>query len=68
MRVQQTSRLRVDIETKSELSAGQTVCDVWRQSGKPPNCTVATAMDVAGFWELQMAALARADAASPLNH
>ena len=26
--------LRVDVETKSELGAGQTVCDVWRQ-GQP---------------------------------
>lgn len=29
-----------DIETVSELSAGQTVCDVWHQSTKPKNAHV----------------------------
>lgn len=29
-----------DIETVSELSAGQTVCDVWHQSNKPKNAHV----------------------------
>ncbi len=60
-------RMRVDVETVSPLAAGQTICDVWGQSGKPANVTVATAMDVDAFWELMLAALARADAASPLN-
>ena len=37
----QVERMRVDVETCSPLSAGQTVCDVWHQSGKPKNVTVA---------------------------
>lgn len=63
----QTRRLRVDVECASPLSFGQTVCDVWAQSGNAPNCTVATAVDVEGFWDLQHAAIAAADAASPMN-
>lgn len=37
----QTELMRVDVETVSELSAGQTVCDVWDQSDKPKNAYVA---------------------------
>ena len=36
----QTERLRVDVETASSLSAGQTVVDIWHQSTQPKNCTV----------------------------
>ena len=36
----QVERLRVDVETCSPLSAGQTVVDVWHQSLRPKNCTV----------------------------
>lgn len=39
-RMLQTELLRVDIETASTLSAGQTVCDIWGQSRLPKNCTV----------------------------
>lgn len=39
--VLQVELMRVDIETISELSAGQTVCDVWHQSSKPKNVSVA---------------------------
>lgn len=37
----QVELMRVDVETLSELSAGQTVCDVWHQSSKPKNVGVA---------------------------
>lgn len=40
-RALQTELMRVDIETSSTLAAGQTVCDVWHQSGRPRNVTVA---------------------------
>ncbi|KAG2425076.1 hypothetical protein HXX76_013985 [Chlamydomonas incerta] len=60
-------RMRVDIETSSALSAGQTVCDVWGQSALPPNANVALSVDVPAFWQLLLEAVARADAASPLN-
>ncbi|MEW5313137.1 MAG: hypothetical protein WDW38_004728 [Sanguina aurantia] len=59
--------MRVDIETASPLSSGQTVCDVWGQSGRPVNCTVCTSIDVDAFWEMTIAALHAADAVSPMN-
>lgn len=37
----QVKRMRVDVETCSPLSAGQTVCDVWSRSPLGPNVTVA---------------------------
>jgi inosine-uridine nucleoside N-ribohydrolase len=37
----QTELMRVDIETTSLLAAGQTVCDVWGQSGRQKNVYVA---------------------------
>ncbi|GIL61686.1 hypothetical protein Vafri_15974 [Volvox africanus] len=60
-------RMRVDVETCSSLSYGQTVCDIWGQSSRPANVNVALKVDVEGFWELLLAAVARADAVSPLN-
>lgn len=60
--------LRVDIETCSPLSAGQTVVDIWGQSKRPKNCCVAMSMDVAGFWELMLRAVDAADSMSPLNN
>lgn len=59
--------MRVDIETSSRLCAGQTVCDIWGQSGAPANCRVAKAVDVEGFWQLMLAAIDAADAAAPMN-
>jgi inosine-uridine nucleoside N-ribohydrolase len=49
--------LRVDVETCSPLSAGQTVVDIWKQSGRPPNAYVCMRMDVQMFWELIVAAV-----------
>jgi hypothetical protein len=63
----QTQRLRVDIETVSPLSSGQTVCDVWGQSGKSPNCTVAASVDVDAFWDLMLHAVTAADTCTPMN-
>ena len=57
----------MDIETVSDLAAGQTICDIWHQSSKPRNCWVAKTMDVDHFWELLLDALNKADAASPMN-
>lgn len=59
--------MRVDIETCSTISAGQTVCDIWHQSKLPENCSVAKAMDVERFWDLMLAAIDAADAAAPMN-
>eukprot|EP00198_Chlamydomonas_reinhardtii_P002967 XP_001692303.1 predicted protein [Chlamydomonas reinhardtii] len=60
-------RMRVDVETCSPLSAGQTVCDMWGQSPLPANANVALSVDVPAFWQLLLQAVARADAVSPLN-
>eukprot|EP00898_Chlorokybus_atmophyticus_P004238 jgi/Chlat1/4815/Chrsp31S04863 len=62
-----TELLRVDIEVHSELSAGQTVCDVWHASPLPPNVKVARVMDVPAFWKVMLAAIAEADRCSPCN-
>lgn len=59
--------MRVDIETCSPLSPGQTVCDVWHQSKQPKNCRVAMKMDVDAFWDLMLAAINAADEAAPMN-
>eukprot|EP00742_Colponemidia_sp_Colp-10_P005247 GILJ01005605.1.p1 GENE.GILJ01005605.1~~GILJ01005605.1.p1 ORF type:complete len:335 (-),score=45.95 GILJ01005605.1:117-1028(-) len=64
----QTRFLRVDVETASPLSLGQTVCDIYGQSKLPPNVHVAQRMDVTAFWELFMDALRKANNQSPLNH
>ena len=37
----QVKAMRVDVETCSSLSAGQTVCDMWGRSPLPKNATVA---------------------------
>ena len=63
----ETQLMRIDVECTSTLAAGQTVWDRWKQSGRPPNVRVATKVDVPRFWGLMLAAIARADAASPLN-
>ncbi|GAB4819914.1 hypothetical protein N2152v2_006960 [Parachlorella kessleri] len=63
----QVEHLRVDVETGSTLSAGQTVTDIWHQSGRPKNVHVCMAMDVEKFWEMMIDAIHRADLVSPLN-
>lgn len=45
-----------------QLSAGQTVVDVWKQSGRPPNVHVARKMDVKAFFNTMLLALDKADA------
>ena len=62
-----TERVRVDIETCSTLSAGQTVVDVWGSSGKAPNAVVCMEMDVMKFWDLMVDAIHAAAVASPLR-
>mmetsp|Transcript_4111 Transcript_4111/g.8334 ORF Transcript_4111/g.8334 Transcript_4111/m.8334 type:complete len:330 (-) Transcript_4111:29-1018(-) len=63
-----TEHHRIDIETYSELSYGQTVCDFWKTSGRPKNVTTALAVDLDWFWSELSASLARADRVSPLNY
>lgn len=64
----EVEKMRVDVECASDLSAGQTVCDFWKQSGKPANCAVATRFrDTGGdwpakeFWDIMIGAIYKAD-------
>ena len=54
-----TERLFVSIETHNPLSAGQTICDVFHVTSNPPNVTVCRKVDVAAFWDLLCASLAK---------
>lgn len=62
-----TELMRVDIETASVLSAGQTVCDVWHTSALPKNCRVARSVDVDAVWLMMLEAIAACNSDSPLN-
>jgi len=65
-----TRKCRVDIETTSPLSAGQTVVDLLNVGGHPPerlNATVALSVDVPAFWKAMLDAVTAADARSPMN-
>lgn len=63
----QTKLMRVDVETVSEISSGQTVCDFWEKSSRPKNAVVAQSMDVPGFWDLVCAAVTTADDIAAMN-
>lgn len=53
-----TRPMHVAIETRGEHTYGRTVCDVHGVTGLPPNAEVAVDLDVAGFWDLMIGALA----------
>lgn len=61
-----TRVLRVDVEYKSPLTSGQTVCDIWGTSQLPMNVTVCTKVNLDSFWSLLKAAMSRASQVSPL--
>lgn len=50
-------KLRVDIETRGELTYGMTVVDVNGVTGREPNVNVAMKLDHAKFWNMVTAAL-----------
>jgi inosine-uridine nucleoside N-ribohydrolase len=65
-----TVRCRVDVETASPFSAGQTVADLINVGGhaeEQKNAVVATRMDVPAFWHALLDAVSSADAVSPMN-
>lgn len=63
-----TRMCAVEVETTNDWSLGQTIVDVHNQfPDRPKNVNVAFSMDVASFWDLMLAAMARADAVSPMN-
>lgn len=64
----ETKLMRVDIETHSQLSHGQTVCDIYGMSSRPKNVHVCTKIDEARFWELMFETLIKANQNSPTNN
>ena len=50
--------MHVAIDTRSELSYGRTLCDVYGTTGPAPNAKVGLALDADRFWELMIGALA----------
>ncbi len=59
--------MRVDIETGSLLSYGQTVCDIYGMSNKKKNVYVCMSMNVEKFWSLMFDVIKKADLISPCN-
>ena len=54
-----TRPMRVDVECESELTRGETVCDFYGVTGRPPNAEVGVELDREGFFELLYRSLAR---------
>ena len=60
--------IRVDVETNSLLSFGQTVCDIHQVTNRKKNVHVCTRMNVDKFWDMMIAAIYKADELSPANN
>ena len=54
-----TRPMRVDVECESDLTRGETVCDFYGVTGKPPNARVGVELDRDGFFELLYDSLKR---------
>jgi inosine-uridine nucleoside N-ribohydrolase len=54
-----TRPMRVDVECESELTRGETVCDFYGVTGKPPNAEVGVELDREGFFDLLYRSLGR---------
>jgi inosine-uridine nucleoside N-ribohydrolase len=52
-----TRPMRVDVECGSDLTRGETVCDFFGVTGKPPNADVGVQLDREGFFRLLYRAL-----------
>jgi inosine-uridine nucleoside N-ribohydrolase len=52
-----TRPMRVDVECESELTRGETVCDFYGVTGKPPNAAVGVELDRGRFFRLLYGAL-----------
>ena len=55
----QTRPMRVDVECDSDLTRGETVCDFYGVTGRPPNADVGVELDREAFFELLYDALGR---------
>ena len=58
-RLLKTRPMRVDVECESELTRGETVCDFYGVTGKPPNAEVGVELDREGFFDLLYRVLGR---------
>jgi inosine-uridine nucleoside N-ribohydrolase len=58
-RLLKTRPMRVDVECESELTRGETVCDFYGVTGKPPNAEVGVELDREGFFDLLYTVLGR---------
>ena len=47
-----TRHMRVDVECEGSLTRGETVCDFYGVTGRPPNAEVGVELDREGFFEL----------------
>ena len=54
-----TRPMRVDVACESELTRGETVCDFYGITSKPPNAEVGVALDREGFFDLLYRTLGR---------
>lgn len=52
-----TRRMRVDVECEGALTCGETVCDFYGVTGKPPNADVGVELDRERFFEILYDAL-----------
>jgi inosine-uridine nucleoside N-ribohydrolase len=55
----ETRPMRVDVECESELTRGETVCDLYGVTGKRPNAEVGVRLDREGFFDLLYRSLER---------
>src|SRR5829696_5483087 len=55
----ETRPMRVDVECEGELTRGETVCDFYGVTGKPPNAEVGVRLDREGFFDLLYRSLGR---------
>ena len=55
----ETRPMRVDVECESNLTRGETVCDFYGVTGKPPNAEVGVRLDRDGFFDLLYDSLKR---------
>jgi inosine-uridine nucleoside N-ribohydrolase len=60
------THMRVDVECNGRC-AGQTVADIWGQTGKAENVIVAETVDAGRFWEEMVRCIVSAARESPLN-
>lgn len=59
--------LYVEVDCSFGIFEGRTSVDVYKLSGKKPNCFVATKVNAEGFWKKMLKSLELANKYSPMN-